>query len=163
MAAVNLKKGYKFYNITVYFNAECESFTISCSECDLQSISEFCLQPQLTFLSRSLNITIQAKNQNEAYEKAAHIFSAYMTEIGDKVYRALDKLVVRNYYYRVIYNVIDNVWLANKIPVYHEAKDGVVLFNTIGGHVECYVYAPNENDAIKNAKNSFVNYIEKNS
>lgn len=163
MSAVNLKDGYKFYKITVHLNAECESSAISCTELDFSSISEFCLEPQLILSKRVVEVVIQAKNENEAYEKASHIFSGYFTNIGDKIYRALDKLVVRNYCYRVIYNVKDNVWIANKIPVYHYAKDGVVLFNTIGGHVECYVYAPNENDAIKNAKNSFVNYIEKSS
>lgn len=161
MSAVNLKDGYKFYKITVHLNVECESSAISCTELDFQSISEFCLEPQLIFSKRIVEVIVQAKNENEAYERTSHIFGGYFIDIGDRIYRALDKLVVRNYYYRVIYNIKDNVWLAKKIPVCYGAKDNAVLFNTVAGHVECYVYAQNDEEAVECAKNLFVKYIEK--
>ena len=160
MSAVNLKDGYKFYQVTVYMSVDCECLSSICTELDFQSISEFCLQPQILFSKRAVQVVVQAKNASDAYEKASHVFGGYFTNIGDKIYRALDKFVVKTYYYRVIYNVKDNVWIAKKIPECYGAKDDVVLFNTVAGHVECYVYAPNDKEAVKCAKNLFVMYIE---
>ena len=161
MSAVNLKDGYKFYQVTVYMSVDCECLSSICTELNFQSISEFCLQPQILFSKRAVQVVVQAKNESDAYEKASHVFGGYFTNIGDKIYRALDKVVVKTYYYRVIYNVKDNVWIAKKIPVCYGAKDDVVLFNTVAGHVECYVYAQNDEEAIECAKNLFVKYIER--
>lgn len=160
MSAVNLKDGYKFYQVTVYMSVDCECLSSICTELDFQSIIEFCLQPQILFSKRAVQVVVQAKNASDAYEKASHVFGGYFTNIGDKIYRALDKFVVKTYYYRVIYNVKDNVWIAKKIPECYGAKDDVVLFNTVAGHVECYVYAPNDKETVKCAKNLFVMYIE---
>ena len=161
MSAVNLKDGYKFYQVTVYMSVDCECLSPICTELDFPSISEFCLQPQILFSKRAVQVVVQAKNESDAYEKASHVFGGYFTNIGDKIYRALDKFVVKTYYYRVIYNVKDNVWIARKIPVCYGAKDNAVLFNTVAGHVECYVYAQNDEEAIEKKKNLFVKYIER--